>query len=63
MQYYSYYPLFYYDYEPVLGIRGRGIELLSNSNIAPKFENTEHKETCRPDLSGPKVGGIQNAAS
>ena len=48
----SFYPLLYYDYQPVPGVRGRGIELLLISNIILKFEDTEHKETCLPDLSG-----------
>jgi hypothetical protein len=47
-------PLLYYDYQPVPGIQGRGIELLLSSNIAPRFKDTEHKETCLPDLSGQK---------
>ena len=51
---YSYYPLLYHDYQPVLKIRGRGIELLLSVNIAPSFEDTEPKETCLPDLSGQK---------
>jgi len=37
------------------------IELLFSSNIAPRFEDTEHKEICLSDLSGQKVGGTQNA--
>jgi hypothetical protein len=41
-------------------IRDRGIELLLSSNIAPRFEDTEHKETYTPSFSGPK-GGTQNA--
>jgi hypothetical protein len=49
----SYYPLLYYDYRSVPGIRGRGIEFLISSNIAP-IEDTEHKETCLPYLSGQK---------
>jgi hypothetical protein len=51
---YSYYPLLYYDYLPVSGIRGHGIELLISSNIAPRFEDIEHKETYLPNLSGQK---------
>ena len=51
---YSYYPLLYYDYRPVPRIRGRGIELLLSPNIALRFEDAEHKETCIPDLSGQK---------
>jgi hypothetical protein len=50
----SYYPLLYYDHQPVPGIRGRDIELLLSSNITLKFKDTEHKETCLPDLSGQK---------
>jgi hypothetical protein len=53
-------PLLYYDYWPVPGIQGHGIELLLSSNIAPRFQNTEHKESCPPDLSGQKWD-IQNA--
>jgi hypothetical protein len=59
---YSYCPLLYYDYRPFPGIRDRGIELLLISNIAPKFEDTEHKETCLPSLSGPK-GGVHKTPS
>jgi len=51
---YSYNPLLYYDYQLVPGTRGRGIELLLSSNITLKFEDTEYKETCLPDLSGQK---------
>jgi hypothetical protein len=38
-------PLLYHDYRPVPEIRGRGLELLLSSNIAPRFEDTERKET------------------
>jgi len=58
---YSYCPLLYYDYRPFPGIRDRGIELLLISNTAPKFEDTEHKETCMPSLSGLNGEGTQNA--
>jgi hypothetical protein len=51
---FGYYPLLYHDHRPVPKIRGRGIELLLSLNIAPRFEDTEHKETCLPDLSGQK---------
>jgi hypothetical protein len=51
---YRYYPLLYYNYRPLPGIRGRGIELLLSSNIAPRFKDIEYKETCLPGLSGQK---------
>ena len=47
-------PLLYHGYRPVPGIRGRSVELQLSSNIAPRFEDTKHKETCLPDLSGQK---------
>jgi len=36
---------------------GGGIELLLNSNIAPRFKDTEYKKTYLPDLSGQKWEG------
>ncbi len=53
--------LLYSDSQPVPGIRGRGIELPLSSGIVPRIVDTEHEETCLPDLSGQKWEGTQNA--
>jgi hypothetical protein len=45
-------PLLYHGYWPVSEFRYRGTKLLSGKNMAPRFEDTEHKETCMPSLSG-----------
>jgi hypothetical protein len=34
------------------------MERLSNSNMLPRFEDTEPKETCLPGLSGREIEGI-----
>jgi len=47
-------PLLYHDYRPVPETRGHSIEPLLSSNIAPRFKDTGHKETCLPDLFGQK---------
>jgi hypothetical protein len=44
------------DLSPEFGVRGR--ELLSGSNIPPRFEDTKYKETCPPDLFGQKEENI-----
>ena len=44
-------PCFIMTIDLSLECGGRGIELLISSNIAPRFEDIEHKETCLPDLS------------
>ena len=46
----SCYPLFYHNYRPVPEIRSCGIEFLSISYIASKFEDTEYRKICPPDL-------------
>jgi hypothetical protein len=48
---FSYSPLLYYSYWPVSEFRYRGTKLLLGKNIALRFEDTEHKETCMLSLS------------
>jgi len=57
---FGYPPLLYHDYRPVSEFRGHGTKALSRKNITPSFEDTEHKETCVPSLSGQR-GGTKNA--
>ncbi len=52
-------PLLYHDYRPVSSFRGHDTKVLSEKNISPSFEDTEHKETCVPSLSGQR-GGTKN---
>ena len=53
-------PLLYHKYWPVSEFRGYGTKALTGKNITPNFEDTEHKETCVPSLSGQR-GGTKNA--
>jgi hypothetical protein len=45
-------PLLYHEYRPVSKFRGNSTTVLSRKNMFPSFEDTEHKETCMPSLSG-----------
>jgi len=45
-------PLLYHDYRPISEFRGHGTKVLSRNNLALSFEDTKHKETCMPSLSG-----------
>ena len=41
-----------HDYWPVSEFRGHGTKILSRNNLTLSFEDTKHKETCIPSLSG-----------
>jgi hypothetical protein len=45
-------PLLYHDYPPISEFRGPGTKVLSRKNMTPSLEDSEHKKTCVPSLSG-----------
>jgi hypothetical protein len=55
-------PLLYHDHWPVSKFRDGSTKLLSRINRVLRFEDTKHKKTCMPSLSGLK-GGVHKMPS
>ena len=58
--YYGSYPLFYYDYRPISGIRGCGIKLLLSSNITSRVWKQRVQGNLFAGFIRTKVEGTQN---